>query len=442
MTMRIILGGIIPQAQEWMKNTTKCRLCYNYINCFAHILYVSIIPKVFRMNARIAVKKVKEVAIKRVDIERPQLKNIALKIHANPEIGLQEFKASGWLTAYLEKKGFTVERGICDMPTAFRATYGTGKPHIAILAEYDALPGVGHACGHNLICTIALGAAVASKQTVDAYGGMVLVIGTPAEEMQGGKIDMVKKGAFNDLDAALIVHPENFDSATSNALACQNLYIDFFGKSAHASAGPTQGINALDAMILSFNAIGALRQHIRSTARIHGIITDGGKAANVIPDHTRAEFMVRATDDAYLDELEQKVLNCFIGAAQATSARLEYRWDERRYAAMRSNMTLAKLYADNMKSMGRNVRIPGPGPGAGSTDMGNVSQIVPAIHPMLAITQHPVSIHSLEFAQAAASDSGIQGMIVAAKAVAGMIVDLLVNPDILHKVKEEFSQNS
>lgn len=394
------------------------------------------------MSAHIDIEKIKKAALRQVDSDRLQLKKIALQIHAHPEIGLQEFKASEWLTTYLEKKGFNVERGICGMPTAFRASYGKGKPLIAVLAEYDALPGVGHACGHNLICTIALGAAIASKQAIDTYGGTILVIGTPAEEMQGGKIEMVNKGAFNDLDVALIVHPENFDSASSNALACQNLYIEFFGKSSHASAGPTQGINALDAMILSFNAIGALRQHIRSTARIHGIITDGGKAANVIPDHTAAEFMVRAADNAYLDELEQKVLNCFIGAAQATGARLEYRWDERRYAAMRSNMTLARLYAENMKSMGRNVRIPNPGPGAGSTDMGNVSQIVPAIHPLLAITRRPISIHSPEFAKAAASDSGIQAMIVGAKAVASMIVDLLANPDILQKIKEEFNQNS
>lgn len=394
------------------------------------------------MSAHIDIEKIKKAALRQVDSDRLQLKKIALQIHAHPEIGLQEFKASEWLTTYLEKKGFNVERGICGMPTAFRASYGKGKPLIAVLAEYDALPGVGHACGHNLICTIALGAAIASKQAVDTYGGTILVIGTPAEEMQGGKIEMVNKGAFNDLDVALIVHPENFDSASSNALACQNLYIEFFGKSSHASAGPTQGINALDAMILSFNAIGALRQHIRSTARIHGIITDGGKAANVIPDHTAAEFMVRAADNAYLNELEQKVLNCFIGAAQATGARLEYRWDERRYAAMRSNMTLARLYAENMKSMGRNVRIPNPGPGAGSTDMGNVSQIVPAIHPLLAITRRPISIHSPEFAKAAASDSGIQAMIVGAKAVASMIVDLLANPDILQKIKEEFNQNS
>ncbi|MDP2920083.1 MAG: M20 family metallopeptidase [Dehalococcoidia bacterium] len=392
------------------------------------------------MNTRIPDEKLKNAAIKQVDAQRLQLQRLALKIHANPEPGFKEVKASGWLTAYLEKKGFIIERGICDLNTAFRASYGTGNPKIAVLAEYDALPGLGHACGHNLICTIACGAAVASKHTVDACGGTVLVIGTPSEEMYAGKVTMAKKGAFNDLDVALIVHPETFDAASSNALACQNLYVEFFGKSAHASAAPDRGINALDAMILAYNGIGALRQHIRSTARIHGIITDGGKAANVVPDHSAAEFIVRAADDAYLDEVGQKVLNCFIGAAQATGARLEYRWDELRYAAMKSNMTLAQLYADNIKTLGREARLPAPGGGGGSTDMGNVSQIVPAIHPMVAIAPRSVSIHSPEFAQAAAGESGIQGMVDAAKAMALMIVDLLGNPDILRKVKEEFSQ--
>ncbi len=394
------------------------------------------------MNTKLSTEQLKKIAFLQVDKERAHLQKIALQIHTNPEIGMQETKASMWLTAYLEKRGFAVERGICDLPTAFKASYGKGKPRIAVLAEYDALPGLGHGCGHNLICTIALGAAVASKKTLDSFGGTVLVIGTPAEELQGGKIMMAKKGAFNRLDAAIIVHPETFDAASSNALTCQNLYIDFFGKSVHASAGPERGINALDAMILSYNAIGALRQQMRSTSRVHGIITDGGKAANVIPDHTRAEFIVRAADDAYLDELEDKVLNCFIGAAQATGCRLEYRWDEQRYAAMRSNLALAHLYAENIKITGRTARIPTAGAGGGSTDMGNVSQVAPAIHAMIAIARHGVSIHSKDFLTAAASENGIQGMIDAAKAVAGMIVDLVSSPDRMQKVKEEFKKTS
>jgi amidohydrolase len=385
---------------------------------------------------------IKQSVVDQIDSAQPQLKELALKIHANPELGLQEFKASSWLAQYLTEKDFTVERGICDLPTAFRASYGKGKPAIALLAEYDALPGIGHACGHNLICTIAIGAAIASKQTVDQSGGRILVIGTPAEEGYGGKIVMAHKGAFSDLDAAMMVHPDTVDIATSMALSCQHMKAEFFGKSVHASANPSDGINALDAMILSFNNINALRQHIKSTARIHGIITDGGQAANIVPAHSAAEFYVRAADDAYLDELIQKVLNCFIGAATATGARFEYAPDNLRYASMCNNMTLAQLYVDNMRIIGREVRFPQSTIplGTGSTDMGNVSQLVPAIHPALAIAPKSVSVHSPEFATAAASDDGINGMCDAAKAIAMIVVDLLSNPKTLRKVRNEFKQ--
>ena len=392
------------------------------------------------MSASISIDKEKSAVARRVEALRPQLTHLAIKIHDNPEPGFKEFKASRWLTAFLENKRFAVERGICDMPTAFSACYGKGAPRVALLAEYDALPGVGHGCGHNLICTIAAGAAVASRKTVDAYGGSVIVIGTPAEELHGGKVTMAERGAFGDIDAALLVHPETFDAATSNALACQNLTVEFFGKAAHAAAAPERGINALDAMILSYNAIAALRQHMRSTARVHGVITHGGDAPNVVPEHSAAEFIVRAADDAYLDELEQKVLNCFAGAAKATGARLEYKWDDIRYATMRSNMTLAKLYADNMKTLGREARIPAAGPGFGSTDMGNVSRVTPAIHAMVAIAPRGVGIHSPDFARAAVSEAAFKGMTDAAKAVAMTIIDLLGSPDKLRQVKEEFNR--
>ena len=337
--------------------------------------------------------KLKQATVRQIVTERPQLQELALKIHDNPELGLQEFKACEWLTQYLMQRGFNIERGICEMPTAFRATYGKGKPVIALLAEYDALPGVGHACGHNLICTIAVGAAVASKLAVDQCGGSILVIGTPAEENYGGKIVMARKGAFSDLDAAMLVHPDVTDIAVVPAIACQQMNVEFFGKSAHASANPAAGINALDAMILSFNSINALRQHIQSTARIHGIITDGGQAANIVPAHSAGEFYVRAADDDYLDELLQKVLNCFIGAAAATGARLEYKPDVLRYASMHSNMTLAQLYVRNMESIGREVKLSESKIplNVGSTDMGNVSWVTAAIHPMLAIAPKGIS---------------------------------------------------
>jgi metal-dependent amidase/aminoacylase/carboxypeptidase family protein len=218
--------------------------------------------------------------------------------------------------------------------------------------------------------------------------------------------------------------------------------VEFFGKAAHASANPAAGINALDAMILSFNNINALRQHIRSTARIHGIITDGGQAANIVPDHSAGEFYVRATDDAYLDELIQKVLNCFISAGLATGARLEYKPDVLRYASMSSNMTLARLYVDNMKAIGRVVKLEESKIplNAGSTDMGNVSKATAAIQPVLAIAPKGISLHSPEFAAAAASETGMTGMCDAAKAVAMTVVDLLSSTETMQKVREEFRQ--
>ena len=390
----------------------------------------------------INIDRLKQASVRQIASERLQLQELSLKIHANPELGLREFKACEWLTQYLMQRGFNIERGICEMPTAFRATYGKGKPVIALLAEYDALPGVGHACGHNLICTIAVGAAVASKLVVDHCGGSIVVIGTPAEENYGGKIVMARKGAFSDLDAAMLVHPDVADIAVVPSIACQQMNVEFFGKSAHASANPAAGINALDAMILSFNSINALRQHIQSTARIHGIITDGGQAANIVPAHSAGEFYVRAADDAYLDELLQKVLNCFIGAAAATGARLEYKPDVLRYASMHSNMTLAQLYVRNMESVGREVKlceskIP---LNVGSTDMGNVSCVTAAIHPMLAIAPKGISQHSAEFAAAAASETGINDMLDAAKAIAMTVVDLLSRAEILQKVRQEFEQ--
>ncbi|MEK7353208.1 MAG: amidohydrolase [Chloroflexota bacterium] len=256
--------------------------------------------------------KLKAAMVNSLDANKMRLKELSLKIHDNPELGFQEVKAADWLTGYLEENGFTIERGICGIATAFRASYGTGRPAIALLAEYDALPGLGHGCGHNIICACAAGAGVAAKQAIDQLGGSIQVIGTPGEEGWGGKVIMADKGAFKELDIAMLVHPETNDFATTEALACQTLDIEFFGKAAHAAANPELGINALEAILQSFTAINSLRQHIRSTARIHGIITDGGKAANIVPDHSAGNFMLRAMENDYLDELKERVLNCFI----------------------------------------------------------------------------------------------------------------------------------
>jgi len=394
------------------------------------------------MGENLNVEKLKASVTGEIDAQRHQLSELSLKIHANPELGFHEVKATAWLTQYLEEKGFSIERSICELPTAFRASYGQGKPAIAILAEYDALPGLGHACGHNLIATCAVGAAVASKQAINQFGGSILVIGTPAEETYGGKSIMVDRGVFNNVDMAMMVHPEVYNAATNRALALQSLEVEFFGKAAHAAARPEAGINALEAMLQSFAAINSLRQHIKSTARIHGIITDGGEAANIVPAHSAANFMVRAEDNTYLDELKQKVLNCFIGAATASGARLEYRWGKIRYAPMRNNLTLARLFRQNMQSLGRRMQLFNPDSAFGSTDMGNVSQLVPSIHPYVAIAPKDVLIHSPQFAEAAASEAGMRGLVDAAKALAMTVADLVANSNIATKVKKEFQQQN
>lgn len=341
----------------------------------------------------------------------------------------------------LEDNSFSVKRGICGLPTAFSGLYGSGKPIIAVVAEYDALPEIGHACGHNIIAASAIGAAIACKIAVDAGGGSIMVIGTPAEELYGGKAIMAERGAFKDIDTAMMVHPGTQDVATAEALACQSLDVEFLGREAHAAGQPEMGINALEAMIQSFVAINSLRQHIRSDARIHGIITDGGKAANVIPAHSAGSFLVRAGDAVYLEELKQKVLNCFLGAATASGARLEYRWGEIKYAPMRNNSALAEIFRQNMQALGRNMVTSIPCQIFGSTDFGNVSQLVPSIHPFVAIAGRGTPFHSREFRQAAASEAGMRGLVDAAKALAMTMVDLLVEPENLRRVKEEFTVN-
>jgi len=375
---------------------------------------------------------------KQVEHHHRELIELSLKIHANPELGFRETKASTWLASYLRRNGFRIEKGVGGLPTAFKAVYGSGQPVIALLGEYDALPEVGHACGHNIIGVSAVGAGVASKSVVDSCGGTVAVFGTPAEELFGGKDRMLKAGVFEGVDAAMIVHPGRRNMTITEALACISLEVQFFGKAAHAAAYPEQGINALEAMILGFNAVNSLRQHIKDKARIHGIITHGGEAANIVPAYSAATLLVRAPDSGYLDELKQKVLNCLTGAAQATGARLDHKWAETVYAPMNNNLFLAELFAQNLETLGRRVKPFEPRFGFGSTDMGNVSQVIPAIHPTVAIAPSGVLLHSADFARAAASEDGHKGLLDAARALAMTVADLLSEPEALARVKQEF----
>jgi amidohydrolase len=384
------------------------------------------------------VETLKDSVQKIVELQRDRLIELSLTIHDNPELGLQEQKAAAWLSSYLEEHGFAVSKGIAGLATAFRAVYGGGSPRIAFLAEYDALPEIGHGCGHNIIAAAAVGAAVACRSVVDEHGGSVVVLGTPGEEVIGGKINMLEAGAFDGLDVAMLVHPNTRNMATEETLACVTLEVEFFGRPAHAAAQPHAGINALDALILAFTAINSLRQHMKSEARVHGIITDGGEAPNIVPAHSAATFLVRALDSRYLEKLRERVLKCFVAASIATGARLEYRWGNRSYAPMKNNMTLAELFRKNLELLGRQVVAFSPDFGLGSTDMGNVSQVVPSIHGTVAIAPAEVLIHTPEFAAAAASEAGHQGLLDAAKAMAMTLVDILCQPGVLERIREEF----
>jgi amidohydrolase len=372
-----------------------------------------------------------------IDSRRRELGELSRNLHDTPELAFEEHRAAVWLAGYLEANGFSMERGICALPTAFRGTYGSGAPSIAILAEYDALPKLGHACGHNLIATCSVAAGVAARKAVDSLGGSVVVIGTPGEEIGGGKVIMAERGAFDGLDMAMIVHPGGGNTVAMKTLTCQTLSVSFSGRAAHAAARPEEGINALEAMLLAYNAINSLRQHVRDDARIHGIITDGGEAANIVPAHTAASFIVRAGDDSYLDELKERVIGCFTGAAEATGAKLEYQWRER-YAAMLNNMTMARLFQRNMRSLGHRMRLSDPHVWGGSSDVGNVSQLVPAIQPFVGIAPDGVLVHSPEFAEAAGSEAGLARMLDAARALAMTAADLLNSPGTAEKVREEF----
>lgn len=373
-----------------------------------------------------------------LEIRRSELVRLSSDIHDNPELGFQEVKAVSWLSNYLENNGFCVEKGVAGLATAFQATYGEGKPKIAVLAEYDALPGIGHGCGHNIIAASAVGAGVASKIVVDNLGGSIILLGTPGEETFGGKIDMIKAGIFDDVDVAMMVHPSVLNMAIYRTLACLPLEVEFFGKAVHAAIHPAEGVNALEAIILAFNSINSLRQHIEEQARIHGIITNGGEAPNVVPAYSAAKFIIRAPDYAYLEELQGKVLNCFKGASLASGARLKYRWGEKVYAPIKNNVAMARIFSDNLESLGRKLDIfDSQGP-FGSSDIGNVSEVVPSIHPVVAIASPPVSLHSTEFASAAASEAGHQGLLDAAKAMAMTAVDIIGRPGVLEKIKQEF----
>jgi amidohydrolase len=392
--------------------------------------------------AQASISQLKDELSTSVDALRPELERIGRDIHANPEIGYQETQAVAWLAGSLREHGFSVQVGVADTPTAFVATRrnGTG-PTVAFLAEYDALRGLGHGCGHNLIATASTGAGIALAELLDRLPGRVQVIGTPAEEGGGGKIRLIRGGIFQEVDAAMMFHPDTKTQVLHWALAVTHMHFEFTGRAAHASGDPEKGINALDAFVLAYNGISMLRQHIKEGARLHGFLIEGGTAPNIVPERTRGEFLVRARDEAYMQELVQKVKNIFQAAALATGCRVNLTFDEDPYTDLRNNSVLAELFEKNLQTLGIDPVEGIPWENAGSTDMGNVSQVVPALHPTLAIAPADVAGHSQAFLEASNTLRGYQAMIDAAKALAMTGADLLADPSLVDKAKVEFRRS-
>jgi len=376
-----------------------------------------------------------------IDAAAGELTALARKIHATPEIAFQERQASAWLAETLERHGFRTQRGIADLETAFRAeTGGNGRgPTVAILAEYDALPEIGHACGHNLICTAALGAGIGLAAVGDQLPGRVLVLGTPAEEGGGGKVIMLERGAFAGVDAAMMFHPAGYTLSERPSLASYRLSLKFLGKAAHAAAKPDEGINALDAMIQTFSAIGLLRQQLRDDTRVHGIITYGGAAPNIIPDRAEAVFTCRAADAGSAKKVLDRVIACAEGASTATGAKLEYAV-RKGYNAIKPNHTLAATFSGHLATLGFPLDTAPERPRMGSTDMGDISQVLPSIHPYVSIGPKALGGHTIEFREAALSEKGFTAMLAAAKAMALTGYDLLTQPELMARVRHDFGE--
>lgn len=379
----------------------------------------------------------------RIESDARDLVALSHRIHSTPELAYEEHESSAALAAALEAGGMKVERGIHGLDTAFRATAGRQGRHVVICAEFDALPDIGHACGHNIIGSSSAGAGLALSGLADDLGIRVTVLGTPAEEGGGGKVDLLNAGAFDDVDVALMVHPGPMEAIDLPTLAITHLEVTFHGKESHASAYPHLGRNALDAANISYFAVAALRQHILPTEKIHGIITHGGDAPNVVPKRTKVNYYVRSANLETLAVLKQRVVRCFEGGALATGCEVSIEELGHAYDRIVTNPTLGQIYERNLQAIGRSA-LPASAleHSAGSTDMGNVSAAVPSIHPHMSIDSLPAVNHQAEFAAHCISPAGDRAVIDAATAMAGTVVDLATTDGAFERVRAEFEASA
>jgi amidohydrolase len=381
-------------------------------------------------------RSLKDAVRAAVDARRGELLGLSHAIHARPELAFEEHEASRLLVEVLRGQGIAVRPGAYDLPTAFVAEFGPqDAPCVALLAEYDALPAIGHACGHNLIATAAVGAGLALAALGTGLPGRVRVLGTPAEEHGCGKELMARRGAFEGVDAVLMIHPAGINLVTMPCIAMAELEVVFHGVAAHAAAMPERGVNALDAMMLAYQGV---------AERIHGIVTDGGQAPNVVPERTAGRFYVRAADFQDLAPLKARVEACFRAGALATGCTVEMLWGQADYRDIHLNEPLATAFRRNAESLGREFfpldRLPSGI--QGSTDLGNVSYRVPAIHPMLAAAPPHVTIHNPEFAKWAGSELGDAAALDGAKALAMTALDFFCDPELRRRAREAFEAAS
>ena len=376
-----------------------------------------------------------------VDTLGDDLENLSRRIHDNPELAFQEVKAAAWLADFLTAQGFAVERGVAGVDTAFRATFDTGDgPTIAILCEYDALPAIGHACGHNVIAASGAGAGAAlARVKASLPPGHIHVIGTPAEEGGGGKVRLIRGGVFAKVDAAMMVHGWDHYIPHQDLLGIVRVGFEFTGKAAHASADPWEGVNALDAVIQTFNNVSMLRQQMRPDARVHGIVTNGGAAPNIIPEVAACTFYVRAATLDAMWDLHKRVVACAEGAARATGCTVAVTERDDAYEPMKRNAPLLDAFRANLKSLGV-TESPEIKDRLGSSDIGNVSQVIPAIQPLVKIAPDGTPIHSRAFEAAAVTGIAREGLLTAAKTMAMTAYDLLADPQLLARAKQEFAQ--
>jgi amidohydrolase len=371
----------------------------------------------------------------------PEIVRISRALFDDPELALEEVRGAGLICDLLAREGFGVERGLAGMASAFRAGWGSGSPAIALIVEMDALPGLGHACGHNIIAAASTGAALLLRRLLPPGSARIMVMGTPGEEQGIGKIEMIRAGVFEGIDFAMMVHPSSRRQVIKQFLGLARIRFTFHGKGAHAAAYPETGINALDGVIQTFNAVGALRQQLRQDVRIHGIITDGGVAPNLIPARAACYFYVRADDLPELERTREKLKACAAGAALATGCRLETEEDPRVVAPLKILRSFSRVYSEQVARLGLQEATSPPDRNKGSSDIGNLSQVVPTIHPHVPIGDG-LTIHTEDFARATVSPAGEAAVVEGATLLALTALELVCSPPLRDEIIKEFHEGT